>query len=293
MEIREKNGFSILGFIAQVLLVVIFVFVLMLLFPTKSYIEKNGTGVGTGANGNTALTELLLNQNLLSMKDAAKEYFTVQRMPATNGSSKTLTLEEMIKNKMVVELIDAEGKKCDQKASYVKVTKVNSEYELEVSLTCGGVTKTIKTTIGCYNYCESGLCEKKEAEVTLYQYSKTVKGTSKWSDWSEWSTTKVTATSTKQVETKVVNEKTGTKTVTSNADATVTYSCPDGYTMSEDKKTCTGAGKTVPAEKVYTCETGELRGTQCYLGQRTEYEYVAKGCNSPAKLTASGIYRYI
>ena len=60
MEIREKNGFSILGFIAQVLLVVIFVFVLMLLFPTKSYIEKNGTGVGTGANGNTALTELLL-----------------------------------------------------------------------------------------------------------------------------------------------------------------------------------------------------------------------------------------
>ena len=36
----ERNGFSIIGFIAQVLVILLFVFVLMWLFPTKSYIEN-------------------------------------------------------------------------------------------------------------------------------------------------------------------------------------------------------------------------------------------------------------
>ena len=279
MEIQERNGFSILGFIAQVLLVVIFVFVLMLLFPTKSYIDKNGSSTLTG---NAALTEMLFNQNLLSMKDAAREYYTVKRMPATNGSSKTLTLEEMIKNRMVVEFVDAYGEKCDQKASFVKVTKVDSEYEMEVSLTCGKTTKSIKTVVGCYNYCESGLCEKEAAKVTLYQYSKLIKGTSKWSNWSEWSLTKVEATSTRQVETKVVNEITGTEVITSTADATITYTCPDGFTKSEDGKTCIGKATEIPATLVYYCADGSdvIDGNKCAAGGHYEYQYKTPSCKN-------------
>ena len=260
MEIQEKNGFSIVGFIAQVLVILLFVFVLMWLFPTKSYLENNGTaGAGTGSN--SALSELLFNQNLLSMKDAAREYYTVKRMPSTNGNSKSLTLDEMIKNSMVVEFVDANGNKCDRDASYVKVTKVDNEYEMEISLTCGKVTKTIKTTVGCYNYCESGLCEKKNQEVTLYQYSKTTEGTSKWSKWSEWSKTEVTETSKREVETKVKNEKVGTTTTTTAATATTTYSCPEGYTLSADKKTCikpTSTTEVVDAKATttYSCATG-------------------------------------
>ena len=41
----ERNGFSIIGFIAQVLVILLIVFVLMWLFPTKSYIENNNNGV--------------------------------------------------------------------------------------------------------------------------------------------------------------------------------------------------------------------------------------------------------
>ena len=287
MENRGKNGFSIIGFIAQVLVIVIFVFVLMWLFPTKSYIESHG-GANNITNSNFALSEMLFNQNLLSMKDAAREYFTIKRMPATNGGSKTLTLEEMVKNGMVVELFDANGEKCDQKASFVKVTKVDSEYEMEISLTCGEVTKTIKTIVGCYNYCESGLCEKQGVEVTLYQYAKTIKGTSKWSNWSEWSKKEVTKTKTREVETKTVNELIETKTVITPAEAIVTYSCPNGYTMSTDKKTCTGTGNTIPATLSYYCETGVLRGNQCYLGKITKYEYAKKGCASGSKPTVTG-----
>ena len=328
MEINEKNGFSIVGFIAQVLVILLFVFVLMWLFPTKSYLENNGTA-GTGEGNNSALTELLFNQNLSSMKDAAREYYTVKRMPATNGASKKMTLDEMIKNSMVVEFVDAKGNKCDRQASYVKVTKVDKEYEMEISLTCGNVTKTIKTTVGCYNYCESGLCEKQE--VTLYQYEKTTPGTTAWTSWSKWGKTEVKETSTKKVEKKVVNEKVGETTTTKEATSTTTYSCPDNtYTLSADKKTCTKGSSTtstvaskattsytcpdntytLSADKktctktnysyaelipVYTCAQGSLSGTQCvitYTKVATPHMKITFDCSAGACQSVSKIDYY-
>ena len=255
----ERNGFSIIGFIAQVLVILLFVFVLMWLFPTKSYIENNNNGVN---NSNNANSEILFNQNLASMKDAAREYFTVSKLPKKVGESTTLTLGEMIDKSMVVELTDGNGKKCDTTASYVRVTKIDDEYEMIVTLTCSGVTKSIKTKLGCYNYCQSDICESEE-EVTeiLYQYKKTTEPTSKWSDWSKWSKNKVVPTSTKEVETKVVNEQTGTTTEITNPIITTVYSCPGGYTLSSDKKTCykpTSSTSTIASTvtQSYSCPSG-------------------------------------
>ena len=266
---RERNGFSIIGFIAQILVILLFVFVLMWLFPTKSYIENNNNGTNNQNNNNVVNNEILFNQNLLSMKDAAREYFTKSRMPKKDGESITLSLEEMINKSMVVELIDGNAKKCDVKASYVKVTKIDDEYEMIVTLTCSGVTKTIKTTVGCYNYCSSDICEKDDEEVivqTLYQYKKTTDPTTKWSEWSKWSKNKVTANSKTEVKTKTENEKVGTKVETSDPTVTKTYSCKAGYTLSNDKKTCykpTSTTSTIPSTetKVYSCKAGYTLST--------------------------------
>ncbi len=264
MEIREKNGFSIIGFIAQVLVVLLFVFVLMWLFPTKSYLESHGIG---SATANTSLNELLVNQNLLSMKDAAKEYFTVSRMPATEGEVKILSLDDMINSSMVVELTDAYGNKCNRNDSYVRVVKIGNEYEMEVLLTCGDVTKKVITTIGCYNFCESGMCEKESKYVTLYQYSKEVKGTSKWTDWSEWSKEKVTENKTTKVETKTVTEKTGTTTKIVDADAKTTYSCKEGKLEGDKCIIGTTGTKTVAADATttYSCKEGKRDGKKCII----------------------------
>lgn len=258
---NERNGFSIIGFIAQVLVILLFVFVLMWFFPTKSYLENNNGSINSNDN---ALNETLLNQNLLAMKDAGREYFTISRMPAKNGEEVILTLEEMLKKSMVVDLVDADGKKCDIKTSYIKVTKIDKEYEMIVTLTCSGITKTIKTTIGCYDYCTSNLCEQKTpTEIitkTLYQYKKVTEGTSKWSDWSKWSKTKVTATSTRQVETKEEEIK-ETKIEITDAKVSTSYRCPDGYTLANDTKTCyknTSKTESIAATKtpVYSCPDG-------------------------------------
>ena len=266
MEIQEKNGFSIVGFIAQVLVIVLFVFVLMWLFPTKSYMESHSINSNTGTG---SLNELLVNQNLLSMKDAAREYFTVKRMPSTNGNEKILSLDDMIKSSMVVEYVDAYGKKCDRDKSYVKVTKVDDEYEMEVSLTCDKVTKKVITTIGCYDFCKSGLCEKETKSVTLYQYSKKVKGTSKWTDWSEWSKTKETASKTKKVETKTVKEASGTTTRTVDATANTTYSCKEGTLNGTKCVIATSGSKTVDAtaNTKYSCKEGTLSGNKCLISE--------------------------
>ena len=196
------------------------------------------------------------------MKDAAREYFTVSKLPKKVGESTTLTLGEMIDKSMVVELTDGNGKKCDTTASYVKVTKIDDEYEMIVTLTCSGVTKSIKTKLGCYNYCTSDICESEEGEtVILYQYKKTTDPYSKWTDWSKWSKNKVTPTSTKEVQTKIVNEQTGTTTEITNPTVTTVYSCPSGYTLSADNKKCTKPSSTtdVIASTVtpsYSCPSG-------------------------------------
>ena len=122
---EERNGFSIIGFIAQVLIILLVIFILMWLFPTKNYLNNNIKN-----ETNTDLSsEILFNQNLLSMKDAAREYYTVSRMPSKDGDSKMMTLGEMIEKQMVVSLIGSDGAKCSTEASYVKVTKVDKEYE--------------------------------------------------------------------------------------------------------------------------------------------------------------------
>ena len=266
---EERNGFSIIGFIAQVLIILLVIFILMWLFPTKNYLNNNIKN-----ETNTDLSsEILFNQNLLSMKDAAREYYTISRMPSKDGDSKMMTLGEMIEKQMVVSLIGSDGTKCSTEASYVKVTKVDKEYEMIVSLTCSGVTKTIKTTVGCYNYCGSGLCEKDNTptttEYTIYEYKKIKAATEGWTNWSSWSKTKVTATSTRQVETKTEKVQDGTTTSYIDADVTVTKKCETGYTLVGEKCVSTKNETDTKPAKVsynYNCNAYPdytLEGTRC------------------------------
>ncbi len=265
---EERNGFSIIGFIAQVLVILLFIFVLMWLFPTKSYIEKNG------GNNDSATAVLLFNQNLLSMKDAGREYFTTARMPKEEGEKVKLTLAQMLEKSMVVDFIDANGNKCDSNSSYIEVTKVGSEYSMNVVLTCSGTTKNITTTIGCYDYCADNLCEKKEQ--ILYEYKKITDATEKWSTWSSWSKTKVVGTSTREVETKIVKEPV---IVTSTVDPKVsyTYSCPSGYNLSTDKSTCTKNDDiTSSVASTISCPSGYSLNSAKTACTKKNYSYVNK-----------------
>ena len=126
---ERKESFSVRSLILQILFVVLTVFLLLWLFPTKNYVKDYA---------NDAFTEKLqplynqiYNQNITTMKEAAINYFTTDRLPSKVGESVTITLKEMQDKKLVLDLIDSNNKKCDVEKSSVKVEKLTRSQQVE------------------------------------------------------------------------------------------------------------------------------------------------------------------
>lgn len=143
MEIENRKSTFIRDLIVRILLIVLFIFLLMYLFPMP--------------NLNT-FYDKIFNDNLQTMKEAAEKWYSTDRMPKKVGDTSELSLQDMIDNKLVIPFTDKDGNSCDTNSSYVKVTKKKNEYVLKVSLTCGNQTDYIVEHIGCYNFCKEGKC---------------------------------------------------------------------------------------------------------------------------------------
>jgi hypothetical protein len=94
------------------------------------------------------------------MKEAAISYYTVPRLPKNVNDVKSMTLREMLKEKLLIEFRDANNKTCDLDDSYVEITRLEDEYLLKVNLSCTDNDAYILVHLGCYNYCEGYICEK-------------------------------------------------------------------------------------------------------------------------------------
>ena len=86
---ERKDSFSIKGLIVQILFIVLFVFILIWLFPTKSYVDKD---VGNHNQDFDVLTNRIFNENLQIMKEAAISYYTTSRLPKNINDVETMTL---------------------------------------------------------------------------------------------------------------------------------------------------------------------------------------------------------
>lgn len=85
--------------------------------------------------------------NLSEMKTTAFEYFTSDLLPEKVGDSVTLTLSQMISQKLLIDFTD-NGSTCNLTNSYVKVTKTNDyNYALKVQLDCDNTVDYIVTSI--------------------------------------------------------------------------------------------------------------------------------------------------
>lgn len=152
---ERKSNFEIKSVILQILFVVLFVFILMWLFPSKQFVTDSVQG----------LYDRIFNENILMMKDSAKSYFTTSRLPQNVGDSVTLTLSDMLDKKIVLPFVDSSGNQCDLKKSYVKVTKKDDEYVMKVNLKCTDQENYLLVYMGCYDYCKTTICEKDDKDV--------------------------------------------------------------------------------------------------------------------------------
>ena len=266
-----KNSSFIRDLLVKVLLVVIFIFLLMYLFPMPNL---------------KPFYSSIFNNNIQTMKDAAEDYYTTERMPSEEGKSNKMTLQEMIDKKLIIPFVDKDGKSCDTRKSYVQVTKGKTEYELKVSLTCGKDSDYIIEKIGCYNFCPTGNCtlaEAKKAQETTpsvttktdkdgnvtvvtpsgkyvieYEYKKNMSSESwKLGDWKN--TTEKESADVKLVDKRI--QYTGQKKVTSGTTLyeQVSYDYKDNWTYDKDWTTSTTCKGNCSLWKERTLYTGQKK----------------------------------
>ena len=162
-EEYENRGFPFRDFLLKLILVIIFVFLLVWLLPkfiTPAVVEQTG-----GATDISALTSQIFAENLDKMKEAAISYYTDERLPKNVGESHKMTLSDMNGKKIITPLIDKNNKPCDVEGSYVEITKMDDEYLLKVNLKDSEKEDYILVHLGCYTYCDSNICEKKDTVV--------------------------------------------------------------------------------------------------------------------------------
>lgn len=320
---EERERFSFKEVILQIILVVLFVFLLLWLFPTKSYVDNKVSG-GTNVLDNQTFT-----QNVNTMKEAAISYFTTSRLPKKVGDKETLTLGQMLDKKLLISFLDSNGNQCNLTDSYVEITKMDNEYILKVNLNCTDKSDYVLVHLGCYSYCESDLCEKQETTepekkpetkptvkptVTKkyqYEYELVIPGKwSDWSNWSAWSTKKVEKNDSTNVKTKeqtvitgTENKKVGIETIVTDAKEIVSSSCPKGYDLDDSKTKCIGSiskTETIAATvtKTPSCPSGySLKGEECskevkYVSSYKKGEYVETVYNATSVPKDTNKYFY-
>ena len=99
----ENPLLKILKWTLSIILIVLFIILLIWLVR------------GAGNNNNNNLNPLLdriFTENINIMKDAAKDYYSVDKVPTKEGQTHKLTLQEMIDLKLLLPLIDKEGNTC-------------------------------------------------------------------------------------------------------------------------------------------------------------------------------------
>ena len=283
----ERRSTFIRDLLVKILLIALFLFLLMYLFPMPNL---------------TPFYSAIFNNNIQTMKDAAEDYYTVKNMPTEDGKSVKMTLKEMEEKKLIIPFVDKDGKSCNKSKSYVKVTKDGDEYVLKVSLTCSDESNYIVERIGCHNFCPSGVCdqEKTIAEVipkeektvvcdtdedgtitvkvptgeyiTEYEYKK-VTDKSRWVT-GEWRNTKVTENETTKLE-STRTQYTGQKKVTANTTLyeQIAYGYNDKWTIGnwqDMKETETETRKLHDTRTLYT-------GQKKVVKTETEYKHVKYG----------------
>lgn len=243
---EENRRFSWTNLFIKLIIVVIFILFVVWLLSLSTKGLNNSLNV---------LTDNIMKENITQMKEVGREYFTIERLPENVGDIEKITLQEMYDKHLLLEIKDKDGKACSAKNSYISVEKLGTEYEMKVYLECGEESEYIISIMGCTDLCGEAACkveeEKKPVNNTVkptpakkleYQYVLKTNGYwGNYSAWSNWTTTKINASDSKQVETKVEKEA---YTYTVNVSKIVNYayntskSCPSGYTMSSDGTTC-------------------------------------------------------
>lgn len=245
MDIERKNSTFIRDILVKIVLIVLFIFLLMFLFPMPNL---------------TTFYDSVFNNNVQNMKDAAEKWFTKERMPKEVGDEEKLTLQDMLDKKLVLPFLDKDGKECDTKKSYVTVKKEENEYTLKVYLSCNGKSDYIIEPIGCYDFCPDGNCNQTNIETDENTGNVTVKvPDNKTDNTGKTSTTPTTPTDNPKYKLQYLYTRTTVDGKWTTGD----------YQDSKERESSTV--KLVNTRSLYTGQKKITKGTTLY--KHVKYDY--------------------
>ena len=157
-------------------------------------------------------TKEYMKENLNQMMKVADDYFTDDIMPKEIGDSKKVTLEYLIGEKKISELKDKDGKTCDLNQSFIKATKLETEYQIKAYLVCGKETDFINEFIDIK---KDDVIEIKPDKTTTTT-TKKKKTTSTKKKTTAKKTTTIKKTTTKVTTTTVTTTKSNKFTISFN-----------------------------------------------------------------------------
>ena len=111
-SIKTVEQFSWKGFASKAVLVVIFVLLLSWLLPMPNTKELEGKVDNLSASV-SVITDRIFNQNINDMKNAAKDYFTIKRLPKNVNEKVKISLKDMIDKKLLLNVLDKKGNACN------------------------------------------------------------------------------------------------------------------------------------------------------------------------------------
>ena len=143
-NVTYRVGINWKDIIIKVILLILFILLLLWIFPRPKL---------------DVFYDSVYTNNIKTMKEAARNYYTIDRLPKQVGEQSSMTLKEMVDNHMIIRFTDKDGNTCDETNSKVVVTKnSDNEYVLKVQLNCGSQQDFILETIGCTTVCSNGTC---------------------------------------------------------------------------------------------------------------------------------------
>lgn len=258
------NNQSFKSVFIKIVLVVVILFILMMLFPTRGFITnlfKSSKDVDSN-----------FNSNLIAMGVAGSGYFTGSRLPQNEGDEIKMTLKEMLDKKIIVRFTDSKGVTCSTKKSYVLVKKDADEYTMKVNLSCSEKTD--------YIILHMGLDGKQFPSTSTARctFIKNLDETWTYGDWSSWSTEKIVENGTIQVETSEKKVQSGTRNVVKNE---VEQAPANSYTFTSSGNIYYACAKKYDNAGVYSEPTTCIRNITVYTTEPvystvTYYRYRSK-----------------
>lgn len=202
---ERRIRFDWKGFLIKLVIVIVLLLIIIKLLPIKTNKKQEG------------YTDIF-ERNIITLKEVGNNYFNKDNLPLELGESNTISLNQLIEENKIDKLKSSNGKTCDNEKSYIKATKKDIGYELEVFLKCDKEEDTSYVYLGCFDDCTN-------TTTTTTTKKKTTKKETTTKDTTKKKTNKSTtkSKSTTKRKSTTTSKSTTTTTTTTRHETTKKY----------------------------------------------------------------------